>query len=113
MAITAMVLPVNSIIKHKRVLFAVNFYSATSAGVVKAAPAAGEAIYITKIQMAGVTDGAATLGDGTTIITCVTSGEGLQNGFEFEHPIKFADATALTLAGTSGPVSGFIEGFVG
>ena len=111
MAITSKVLNIATKNPTGRTLFAINFYSATSAGEVKAAPSAG-AIYVTRLQIAGVTDGTATLGDGTTIITVVTSGEGLQHIFDFEYPIKFADTTALTLAGTSGPVSGIVEGFV-
>lgn len=112
MAITAKVLPVATKNPPGKTLFAINFYSATSAGIVKAAPDTGKAIYVTMLQIAGVTDGTAILGDGTTDITVVTTGEGLATNFKFYHPIKFADATALTLSGTSGPVSGFIEGFV-
>ena len=112
MAIAAEVLPVGSKNPHGKTLFSVNFYSATNAGIVKAAPAAGKAIYVKNLQIAGDVDGTSTLGDGTTVITVVLTATGMSHNYNFIEPIKFKDATALTLGGTSGPVGGLVEGFV-
>lgn len=122
MAVTGLTATVAKKNPHGKTLFAVSAYSAdaSAAELIKAAPAAGKAIYIEHLVVAIDGDITLTLGSGETAsavttanMTLIGTATGLVYDIHFKYPIKLEDANAFVMdASGAGAVAIFAEGFV-
>lgn len=122
MAVTGLTATVAKKNPHGKTLFVVSAYSAdaSAAELIKAAPAAGKAIYLEHLVVAIDGDIVVTLGSGedtsaveTPNMTLIGTATGLVYDITFKRPIKLVDAKPFVMdASGAGAIAVFAEGFV-